>query len=124
MAVPPVANPSVVQAQSGIASKLDKKVGKTSFLHHLRVVSEPAENSTSLGKETPSRPRSELKVGVFFMPTFFRFYPVNRGVFAFSPPCPRSLFLRRPRTAGLWNSSQKRLLGPISLFLRFSAGSG
>lgn len=101
-----------------------QKCRKTAFFHHLRVVSEPAETSTSLGKETPSSPGSERKVGMFFMPAFFRFYPVNRGVFAFYPPRPRSLFLRPPRTAGLWNSSQKRLLGPISLFLRFSADSG
>jgi hypothetical protein len=44
----PLSNPTVVQAQSGIASKLDKKAGKSGFFHHLRVVGEPAENSTSL----------------------------------------------------------------------------
>lgn len=51
MAVPPLSNPTVVQAQSGIASKLDKKAGKTSFLHHLRVDGAPAD--FSIGRNLP-----------------------------------------------------------------------
>lgn len=72
-----------------------EKPMKIGCIHHLRVAGgEPAEFSTSLGQETPSRPRSELKVGRQSMPAFFCFYPVNRSVFAFLPPRPRSLFLR------------------------------
>ncbi len=55
------------------------------------------------------------------MSAFFRFRPVNRGLFAFVPPSSRSRFLSPPPTAGLWDQSQKRLLCPffsVSLRLR------
>jgi len=59
-----------------------------------------------------------------FMPAFLRFYQVNRGVFASLGGPPRSSFLGAGHYPGLWDREHFGVLGPFSLFLRFSARSG
>lgn len=58
------------------------------------------------------------------MPAFFRFYAVFRDVreFGFAPPC--SSFLCPVHYLGYVVGADFGVLGPISLFLRFSAVLG
>ena len=58
------------------------------------------------------------------MSAILGFYPVNRGVFTRAGWLPRSSFLRGFINLGYGMRVKNGLLGPISLFLRFSATPG
>ncbi len=80
--------------------------------------------TTSLKVPKAFRPTSERKVGMPSMPAFLRFYAVNRGAFALPLGPPRSSFLGAGHYPGLWDREHFGVLGPFSLFLRFSVRSG
>lgn len=61
---------------------------------------------------------------MFFMPAFFRFYSVFRGVCEFTATRPRSSFLWPPHYLGYEIGAEFGFLGRFSLFLRFSAALG
>jgi len=58
------------------------------------------------------------------MSAFLRFYPINRGVFTWTGWLPRSSFLCGVISLGNGIQVKNALVGPNSLFLRFSAISG
>ena len=58
------------------------------------------------------------------MPAFLRFCPVFRGVCESGSAGPRSSFLGAGNYPGLWDREHFGVLGPFSLFLRFSVRSG
>jgi len=61
---------------------------------------------------------------MIFMPAFFRFYAVFRGVREFLFARPRSSFLGRVHYLGYEVGADFGVLRPFSLFLRFSAVLG
>ena len=92
--------------------------------HNLEVVGSNPAPATSLDVQTRLRPGSKEKVGMVFMPAFFRFYAVFRGLREFCFALPHSSFLRGVHYLGYVIGADFGVLGPFSLFLRFSAVSG